>query len=95
MSPVLLNFCELLIDQNIVLLIYNRSRFMDTVTLSPKFQVVIPKRIRERLKLRAGQKIQAIAYDDRIELVPVRPVRSMRGFVKGIDTTVARGDDRL
>lgn len=68
---------------------------MDTVTLSPKFQVVIPKRIRERLKLRAGQKIQAIAYDDRIELVPVRPVRSMRGFVKGIDTTVAREDDRL
>ncbi|MDP2321130.1 MAG: AbrB/MazE/SpoVT family DNA-binding domain-containing protein [Acidobacteriota bacterium] len=68
---------------------------MDTVTLSPKFQVVIPKRIRERLKLRSGQKIQAIAYDDRIELVPVRPVRSMRGFVKGIDTTVAREDDRL
>lgn len=68
---------------------------MDTVTLSPKFQVVIPKRIRERLKLRAGQQIQAIAYGDRIELVPVRPVRSMRGFVKGIDTTVAREDDRL
>jgi len=68
---------------------------MDTVTLSPKFQVVIPKRIRERLKLRSGQKIQAIVYDDRIELVPVRPVRSMRGFVKGIDTTVAREDDRL
>ncbi len=95
-SPsVFLIFCELLIDQDIVILMYNRSRFMDTVTLSPKFQVVIPKRIRERLKLRAGQKIQAIAYDDRIELVPVRPVRSMRGFVKGIDTTVAREDDRL
>ena len=68
---------------------------METVTISPKFQVVIPKGIRERLKLRSGQKVQAILYDDRIELVPVRPARAMRGFVKGIDTTVVREDDRL
>jgi len=68
---------------------------METVTISPKFQVVIPKSIRERLKLRSGQKVQAILYDDRIELVPVRPVRAMRGFLKGIDTTVVREDDRL
>jgi AbrB family looped-hinge helix DNA binding protein len=68
---------------------------METVTISPKFQVVIPKGIRERLKLRSGQKVQAILYDDRIELVPVRPAKAMRGFVKGIDTTVAREDDRL
>ena len=68
---------------------------MMTVTISPKFQVVIPKGIRERLKLRSGQKIQAIVYDDRIELVPVRPARAMRGFLKGLDTTVVRGDDRL
>lgn len=68
---------------------------METVTISPKFQVVIPKGIRERLKLRSGQKVQAILYDDRIELVPVRPARAMRGFLKGIDTTVVREDDRL
>ena len=68
---------------------------METVTISPKFQVVIPKGIRERLKLRSGQKVQAILYDDRIELVPERPAKAMKGFLKGIDTTVAREDDRL
>lgn len=68
---------------------------METVTISPKFQVVIPKGIRERLKLRSGQKVQAILYDDRIELVPVRPAKAMKGFLKGIDTTVAREDNRL
>ncbi len=68
---------------------------METVTISPKFQVVIPKSIRERLKLRPGQKVQAIVYEDRIELVPVRPIQQMRGFLKGIDTTVPREGDRL
>ena len=68
---------------------------METVTISPKFQVVIPKGIRERLKLRPGQKVQAIVYEDRIELVPVRPIQQMRGFLKGIDTTVPRDGDRL
>lgn len=67
---------------------------METVTISPKFQVVIPKEIRERLKLRAGQKIQAIAYEDRIELVLVRPIRKARGFLKGISTDVPRDADR-
>lgn len=70
-------------------------RNMETVTISPRFQVVIPKGLRERLKLRPGQKVQAILYDDRIELVPVRPAKAMKGFLKGIDTTVAREDDRL
>ena len=68
---------------------------METVTLSPKFQVVIPKAIRDLLRLRPGQKIQAIAYDNRIELIPVRRARELRGFVKGIDTTVERDQDRL
>jgi len=67
---------------------------METVTISPKFQVVIPKRIRERLRLRAGQKVQAIEFDNRIELVPVLPVEEMRGFLRGIDTSVPREDDR-
>ena len=68
---------------------------METVTISPKFQVVIPKSIRERLKLRPGQKVQAIVYEDRIELILVRPIQQMRGFLKGIDTTVPREGDRL
>lgn len=68
---------------------------MDTVTVSPKFQVVIPRDIRDRLQLKPGQKVQAIAYDNRIELIPVRPLKAMRGFLRGLDTTVQRESDRL
>jgi AbrB family looped-hinge helix DNA binding protein len=68
---------------------------MDTVTISPKFQVVIPKRIREKLGLHAGQKVQAIQYGDRVELVPVKPLKQMRGFLRGIETDVSREVDRL
>lgn len=68
---------------------------METLTISPKFQVVIPKSIRERLRLAAGQKVQAIVYGDRIELIPIQPTRQMRGFLKGIDTTVPRESDRV
>ena len=67
---------------------------MDTLTISPKFQVVIPKSIRELLQLRPGQKVHAIVYDNRIELIPVQPLGKLRGFVRGIDTEVAREDDR-
>lgn len=68
---------------------------MDTVTISPKFQVVIPKRIREELDLRPGQKVQAIQYGDRVELIPAKSAREMRGFLRGIDTSVPREADRL
>ncbi len=68
---------------------------MTTLTISPKYQVVIPKAIREMLRLRPGQKIQAIVYQDRIELIPVRPMKKMRGFISGIDTRVEREDDRV
>jgi AbrB family looped-hinge helix DNA binding protein len=68
---------------------------MSTLTISPKFQVVIPKMIRERLRLSPGQKIQAIAYNNRIELIPVRAAKDMRGFLKGIDTTIEREGDRV
>lgn len=68
---------------------------METVTVSPKFQVVIPKPIREQLGLSPGQKVQAIVYGDRIELIPVRSIKEMRGFLKGIATTVEREADRL
>jgi len=67
---------------------------VDTVTISPKFQVVFPKRIRESLDLCPGQKVQAIQYGDRIELVPVKSAREMRGFLRGIETTVPREADR-
>ena len=68
---------------------------METVTISPKFQVVIPKEIRDTLKLTPGQRVQAILYEDRIELIPVRPIKKMRGFLKGIDTSVPREGDRV
>ena len=67
---------------------------METVTISPKFQVVIPKSIRERLGLSPGQKIQAVLDGDRIELIPLHPAKRLRGFLKGIDTTVPREPDR-
>ena len=68
---------------------------MATVTISPKFQVVIPKEIRERMKLKPGQKVKVFLFEGRIELVPVRPLSQMRGFLKGIDTSVAREEDRV
>lgn len=67
---------------------------MNIVTISPKFQVVIPKEIRVRLKLQPGQKVHAMVYEDRIELVPVRPARQLKGFLRGIDTSVRREQDR-
>ena len=67
---------------------------MDTVTISPKFQVVIPKSIREMLHLKPGQKLHATVYENRIELIPVRPVSKMRGFLRGIDTSIEREADR-
>jgi AbrB family looped-hinge helix DNA binding protein len=68
---------------------------MDTVTVSPKFQVVIPRRIREALGIRPGQKVQAIRYGNRIELVPVLPLPEARGLFPGIDTDVEREPDRV
>ncbi len=68
---------------------------MSVVTISPKYQVVIPKAIREKLALKPGQKIQAIVYEGRIELIPVRPLKDLRGFLRGIDTEVEREEDRV
>ena len=68
---------------------------MDVVTISPKFQVVIPREIRERLKLAPGQKVQALVYQNRIEFIPLRPARSLRGFLRGIDTSCERDGDRV
>lgn len=67
---------------------------MSTVTVSPKFQVVIPRDVREELDVQPGQKMQVIPFNGRVELVPQRDIKSMRGFLKGIDTTVEREEDR-
>jgi AbrB family looped-hinge helix DNA binding protein len=63
---------------------------MKTVTVSPKYQVVIPREVRETLSIKPGEKMQVINYANRIELVPVKKIKAMRGFLKGIDTTVVR-----
>ena len=68
---------------------------METVTISPKFQVVIPRAIRGDMGLKPGQKLQVIAHDNRIDLFPVRPIRQMRGFLRRIDTSVEREANRL
>lgn len=68
---------------------------MAIVTISPKFQVVIPREIRDQLKLESGQKVQALAFDNRIEFIPVQPARALRGFLRGIDTRIDRGPDRF
>ena len=68
---------------------------METVTVSPKFQVVIPRALRESLRIRPGQKVQMILYKNRIELIPLQSLKKARGFLKGIDTTIEREPDRL
>lgn len=67
---------------------------MTTITVSPRFQVVIPQAIRDSLGIKPGQRIQALQYQDRIELIPLRPMRKARGMLKGIDTSVKRDQDR-
>ena len=68
---------------------------MEMVLVSPKFQVVIPRAVREALRIRPGQKVQVLQYEDRIELIPLRPIQEMRGFLRGIDTSVEREPDRV
>lgn len=68
---------------------------METVIVSPKFQVVIPLSIRQELDLKPGMKLHLFRYDDRVEFIPLRSMREMRGFLKGIDTSIHREDDRL
>lgn len=68
---------------------------MPVVTISPRFQVVIPQAIREALELEPGQKIQAIQYEGRIELIPVQPAKTLRGFLRGLDTRVPRDRNRV
>jgi AbrB family looped-hinge helix DNA binding protein len=68
---------------------------MTAVTVSPKFQIVIPKEIRESMGIVSGQKVQILTYQNRIELIPLRPMKSLKGFLKGMDTDVQRDSDRV
>lgn len=63
---------------------------METVTVPSKYQVAIPDRVRRRLGTKPGQKVQVFLYDNRIEMIPVRPARELRGFLKDIDTAIER-----
>ena len=66
---------------------------MKTVTVSPKYQVVIPQELRDSLHIKPGVKVQVLQYENRLELIPVKSIKKMRGFLKGIDTTVKREMD--
>ena len=74
---------------------YRYGNIMTAVTVSPKFQVVIPKDVRESMGIISGQKIQMLTFRDRIELIPIKSMKEMKGFLKGIDTNVSRDSDRV
>src|SRR5690606_6295211 len=68
---------------------------MTAVSVSPKYQIVIPKEIRESMGIFSGQKVQIMSYQGRIEVIPLRPMKEMKGFLEGIDTSVVREEDRI
>lgn len=68
---------------------------MTTVKVSPKFQVVIPKEIRETVNVISGMRLEVVPYGNRIELIPVRPIKALRGILKDMDTNITREKDRL
>lgn len=68
---------------------------MKTVKISPKFQVTIPQRVREAMKLSPGMSFHVFQHEDRIEIIPQRRLKKMRGLLKGIDTRVPREKDRV
>jgi AbrB family looped-hinge helix DNA binding protein len=68
---------------------------MEAVTVSPKFQVVIPRSVREKMGIRAGQKLRVLPYGNHIVLIPVKPMEEALGMLEGIDTAVEREEDRL
>jgi len=68
---------------------------MTAVTVSPKFQVVIPKDVRESMGITSGQKVQMLTFRNRIELIPIKPMKQMKGYLKGINTNIKREKDRI
>jgi AbrB family looped-hinge helix DNA binding protein len=66
---------------------------MEIVSVSTKYQVVIPRATRKQLHIEPGQKMQVIGYDNRVVFVPLRPIEAARGSLRGLDTTIARDED--
>lgn len=61
-----------------------------SITISPKFQIAIPKQVREQLNIQAGDRFQVMVYDRRIELIPIETLKGLKGMVAGIQTKVKR-----
>lgn len=68
---------------------------MTTITLSSKFQIVIPRDVRETMDLASGTRLIVIPYENRIELIPLKPLKELRGMLRGIDTSITREKDRI
>ncbi len=68
---------------------------MSKVIISPKFQVVIPKEIREKTGIKVGSQLEVISYGNRIELIPIESIKKLKGFLSGMDTKIERDKDRL
>ncbi len=68
---------------------------METIKISPKYQVVIPRNVREAMDLKPGARLQVVQFDDRIELIPLRSAKSLRGSLPGLDTRVPCDADRV
>lgn len=68
---------------------------MNTITVSPKFQVVVPLAVRERLKLTPGDRLEVLSFDGRIELIKLQPMSALRGMLAGMEPTIEREGDRL
>jgi AbrB family looped-hinge helix DNA binding protein len=68
---------------------------MRPVTISTRYQITIPREVRQSMEIKPGSKVQVLLYENRIELIPMKNLRRMRGFLKGIDTTVERERDSV
>jgi len=66
---------------------------MGIVTISSKYQVVIPQDVREKMKLKPGQKIIVVEKDGVVHLIPEKPIKELRGFVKGVTTDKLRHEE--
>lgn len=84
-----------MIIESISIMYYDIPMDTDIVKLSSKFQVVIPQKVRERMKLKPGTRFRVIDVGGTVELIPIRPVREMRGRFKVLDTNIEREDDRI
>ena len=68
---------------------------MKSVTVSPKYQVVIPKEIRDTIGIKPGTKLQVLNYGNRIELLPIVDIKKLKGSLKGINTAIIRDKERI